>query len=449
MTLEGRLFSLPGGDVRGVVGAEWRRASLDIAYDNTRIRLIAPNSPIGSAGIRNSFALKGERTIQAVFTELFFPLLSKQNSIIGVRDLNVTVSSRHESSEGFSSGGPETESHYSSDVWSAGVVYRPIQPIALRFNKSTSYRVPDIAQSLFPPLLSPSFIIDVRSFPALFYDIDKISGGNPEIQPEESTSRTWGIQITPIEKLRFSVNWHETNFFNRIASLNPFAFFVSQTTMDYYGFQYTFGEDGRITRHDARANNIARIDTRGIDYALAYAFPVGSNTLAVSLNVAETKNHLLDLNTFDSEPAEEWVDAIHHKRRYSATVSWRQPGITMSLHAYTRSNLYHSELAIPDLNVEDPELIVTQVAVHAPVTVNFRGTLDVSEFWPSAPRLLRGTFVSVGLNNIFESYTKEKSDPPHFENLEGLTPGVNDARGRMYYIEFRKQFQFNRRPKGV
>ncbi len=437
--VEGALFSLPGGDVRGVVGAEWRRSSVDVDYGNTFVRVITTASPVPSSALVDGFALKGTNTVQAGFAELFFPILSERNNLAGVRDLNVLMSGRHESKDGSSSAGMETENHFVSNVWSAGLVYRPIEAVALRFNKSTSYRAPDVAHSLFPPLARSTRLLDRRGGDRVRYIAQHTTGGNPELGPEESTSLTWGVQLTPLDGLRLSIDWHDTAFRNRISDeANAFFFFgISDSFFERYPFQFTTDEEGMITEVDTRFVNIFKTATRGIDYQLTYEFAVGANTLEISANVATTDHYIEDVNPFDATPEADLVGRFLPARIYLAGLSWNRPGLNLSFNARTKSSLRYEKRE----NLSLTDTVVTVQVERKPATVvDFRGKFDIAELWPTAPNLLKGTVVAVGLNNVFRSYSERILTPEAISGDTGLPRGENDARGQMYYLEISKEF---------
>ena len=443
MMVEGELFSLPGGKARAAAGMEWRKTAVDVDYGTTFVRVITAAAPTENNAILEGFALKGTRTLRAGFAELFFPILGPNNSLPGVRDLNVVLSGRHETADGSSSAGIETNSRYLSNVWSAGLVYRPVQSVTLRVNKSTSYRAPDVAYALFPPLLSPTRILDFRTGGFRRTNIVRTTGGNPSLKPEESTSLTWGVEIAPVsvDGLTLSVDSHKTFFRNRIARLNAFgSIFVTNRVFDRFGFQYTLDEEGRITGFDSRPTNIAWIDTQGMDYRLGYEFEVGGNKLGLSANLAITKNFVQDINTFDSEEALEHVGLYIPKRIYRVAVFWRRSGLHLALNARSKSNLNYESRQNISLEPGANLLETIQVRIEPATIVDFRGTFHISDSWRSAPRILKNVVLAFGLNNIFGSFDKTVLDPEPFDGLQGIPRGMNDARGRMYYLEISKEF---------
>ena len=438
------MFSLPAGKARAVAGMEWRRVSVDVDYGNTFVRVITAVAPYARGAITEGFALKGTRTVRAGFAEFLFPIFSKNNSLPGIRDLNIMLSGRHESAAGSSSAGIETNSRYQSNVWSAGLTYRPIQAVKLRVNRSTSYRAPDVAHALFPPLVSRRRALDFRTNGFRVADLQETSGGNPTLQPEESISVTGGIEIAPVSLLQgltLSVDYHDTQYQNRIAQLNIFGnFIISDGTMDRFGYQYTLDEEGRITAFDSRADNIWRIDTQGLDYRLGYQRAIGESTLRLSASLAITNNYLEDINTYDQEGAREHVGLYVSKRRYRAGVSWVGSGWSLTLNARSRSGLAYERGQPLMLAAEGSVSEDIQVTTKPAVVVDFRGTFEISEAWSAAPGFMRNVSLAFGLNNIFRSYDKVVLDPEPFAGLRGRPRGTNNVRGQLYYLEITRDF---------
>lgn len=445
LLFRGALFSLPAGPVQAAVGAEWRKTSTDThhgANAANRFRVIDGfTSPVLAGDVLAGYTLKGTRLSRAGFAEFFVPLVSKANALPGVSDLGITLGGRHERYDGSSNAGAESASHYQSNVWSAGLVYRPIEAVKVRVGKSTSYRAPDVANSLFPPLVSPGFLIDIRTnAPSLFAFPEFVAGGNPELEPEESASVTAGVEAVPVPGLTLSVDYHDTLYQNRLARLNFGGILVlTDLQIHRFGFQYTLDADGSVLRYDSRITNIALVETKGWDYGLAWEFEWGGSVLGLSANMAETKSFIQDLNTYDSEEAEEFVGSVIPRRQYTAGAFIRRGGWYLALKARSGSSLRYEllqqvrkELATDTQNV--------RVKAVPPTVVDFRGTLDMNEAWSSAPGFLRDVQLAFGLNNVFRSVAKTVMDPEPDGGGTGIPRGMNDARGQLYYLEVSKEF---------
>lgn len=444
LVVRGPLFRLPGGVVRLAAGGEWRKTSTNVDHGLTFVRVIDSSSPVSVDGLTNGFTLKGTKLLRAAFAEIFVPLASQDNGLPGMRNLGLALSGRHESADGRSSAGEETESRYLSNVWSTGLVYKPVETVKLRFNKSTSYRAPDVAQSLFPPqLLSGVPLIDVRGGGFSVAFIDNISGGNPALHPEESTSITGGIEIRPgfANGLVLRVDFHETAFRNRIASLNLLGTIIlTDQAFAEFGFQYMLDEAGNVVAFDSRATNIARVDIEGYDYRLDYEFAVGENTFGLAANVSVTRKFLQDINTYDATAAEDLVGGQISGRRYYGRVFWRRGGWNLNLDARSRSGLRYMTIQEIVQEGEPTRYIESTIRTDPATIVDFRGSIDISEVWSRAPLPLQNMRLTFGLNNVFKSFDKHVLDPAPPGGLRGIPRATIDYRGQLYYLEISKEF---------
>ena len=439
------LMRLPAGPIRWVFGAEWRRRSIAVDYTTSASRVVSAGSPLGLEVGTRPIAEKGTQTLRAGFAEVFVPIFGRVNAAPGFRDLNITLSGRHESSDGSGTASPELRSHYSSNVWSAGLVYRPLEAVTLRFNKSTGFRAPDVANSLLAPVETAAFVFDFRggAFSFIPTSIVKLSGGNPDLRPEQSTSLTSGIEIRPpfLPGLALRANYYDTDFRDRIAVLNPSgAFFLSDLEFSLYGFQYTLDEDGNLVAFDSRTTNIAHLSTRGWDYGADWRFALGGHSFGFSASVAVTDEHLEDINTYDTQAPRELVGLLVPANSYSASLFWERWGWRLTVTAHTRSGVRYSFPSETSLDSPPVETITVMAKTEPALVANFRGSVNISEFWNSAPTLFENLQLSFGINNIGKAYDKVALNPQIYREHPGKVRNGVDARGQLYYLEFSKEF---------
>ncbi len=441
---------LPGGAVRSVFGAEWRRNSLDMSYGNTQwaAAVISRNSPIGFAlGDDSPSAEKARRRLRAAFAELFVPLFSEANAAAGLRDLNITLSGRHESTAGSSSASADLGSRYSSNVWSAGIVWRPAEAVAVRFNKSTGFRAPDISSALLSARATSEKIRDSRGCTGFFcgvsVPITRIVGGAPGLRPEESTSISSGIEVRPpfVPGLALRASYYDTLYRDRIAVQCTIpAFSLSNMSLSgSCGYTFTLDADGNVVSQDLRATNIQLLDTSGWDYALEWRFDAGGHALGFSASMTEVKEYIEDINIFDGMPAVDRVGTLHPANRFSGSLFWERWGWRVSLTAYTSSGVRYSDF-YRDASEFPAEQIDFMAKTDPALVANLRGSVDIGEFWAAAPPLLESTRLSFGINNVGKAYDKVKLDPPIDQGHTGAIRNSFDARGQLYYLEVSKEF---------
>ena len=49
----------------------------------------------------------------------------------------------------------------------------------------------------------------------------RCQSGNRLLTPETADTQSWGITIEPIDNLRIDLDWSQTNFQDRIVSIDP------------------------------------------------------------------------------------------------------------------------------------------------------------------------------------------------------------------------------------
>lgn len=120
--LDGPLFRLPYGMVQGVFGVEHRRAKINDQPD--------PNSVSNNLnGFTSSVITTGKDNVSEVFAEVEVPLLA---SLPLVEELTLNASYRL----------TDYDSYGADSTWKLGLVYRPLNWVALRSTAGTSYRAP-------------------------------------------------------------------------------------------------------------------------------------------------------------------------------------------------------------------------------------------------------------------------------------------------------------------
>ncbi len=121
-TVDGPLFSLPHGDVRGAFGAEWRRAKID---DTPSIHSINGNL----YNLTSSTPTRGSDSVREVFGEVEIPVLS---GVFMAEELTMNASARW----------TDYKSYGSDYTYKLGGLWTPINWLSLRASYGTSYRAP-------------------------------------------------------------------------------------------------------------------------------------------------------------------------------------------------------------------------------------------------------------------------------------------------------------------
>ena len=279
-------FSLPGGPVRFVIGAEDRyetasqRADPLSAGDNTFFNAFAPFDP-------------PTLNVKEVFGELEFPIL---RDMPFAQELTVTGAARY--------------SDYNTNAnttfaWNANAVWAPVRDIRFRGNYSKSVRVPTQSDLFSPATENFAFVSDpcdihfinsgtsnrpincealgipaggFENLPAHQASTGFISQGNEDLVEETGKSWTFGFVATPrwVPGLSISVDYYRITVKNLISFLsaqaivnacfdlpqpNQFCDFVFPRNPDF-----TFANPAFLSQ----GVNFAKLRADGIDGEIAY-----------------------------------------------------------------------------------------------------------------------------------------------------------------------------------
>lgn len=227
--IDGRLLTLPGGDVRVAVGYEFLR-------DNFTQRFTS-GAPIGALGTM-PYTGYG-RSIHSVFGELQIPVVGDGNAMTGIRSLVLSASGRYD--------------HY-SDVGGTfnpklGMTYKPFDGLALRGNWGTSFNAPSPLDQLgslrnsigafpFLPFIRPEDNGKIGFFGG--YTIG-LQGSNPGLKPQTADTWSIGADLDPpsIPGLHASVSYYHVKFKDLLGTPTPdagiFANFPANATTGLNG----------------------------------------------------------------------------------------------------------------------------------------------------------------------------------------------------------------------
>lgn len=287
---EGKLFELPGGDVRLALGYEYMRDFYQQRYQSD-IR-------IGTLG---SFAFSNyKRTVHSGFGEIRVPVLSDGD---GGSMLTVSASARYDDYSDF------------GDTFNPkiGATFQPVYWLTVRGNWGTSFTAPTPLDQLgslrntisafpFVPFTRPGETPPGGSFTLA------LQGSAPNLQPQEADTWSIGADIQPIDDLRASVNYYSVDFTDIIATPQvdsniianypnniitaPAGFTAAQ--LQAYGLLAPGGtsvvqgliDSGTLVYEfvDFRVANYGQLKVTGIDFNLNYQRQVGFGSIDASVS---------------------------------------------------------------------------------------------------------------------------------------------------------------------
>lgn len=203
---EGPLFALPGGDARLALGGGWRRNSLDLT---------------------GGLLTNGTQSIYNAYGEVGFPLISPDQSVPFVNRLVLNGAMRYEHYDTF--GGTVTPK--------VGLVWAPVRGFDIRATWGRSFKAPTLRQQNDPPrvtLYPANFVGGPAAGAPANATVLYLSGGNPNLTPEEAETLAVGFVARPdfLSGLRVELNWFRVNYTDRV--VEPISVFGQGLTDPAY-----------------------------------------------------------------------------------------------------------------------------------------------------------------------------------------------------------------------
>lgn len=298
-------------EVKAAVGFDLRREEYEFNGPSDWSRGNA--FVFGAPGDAANYMSPKTRDVSAVFTEVNLPVTDR---------LEVNLAVRHDHYDGF---GGTTNPKYSFK-------WQPVDWLAVRGAYSTGFKVPDFAKlfrgitetqytglDLADPAICPNgrYNPDV---PACSVQIrpDIITGGNPNLRPEEAKQRSLGVVFAANADFNLSLDWWEIERINTIRS----GFNLTTMTANYplYAANFIRDSTGNIVQIDQRYINTGGTLTRGIelDANLRGQLAGGDWNIHLNGNYLDT----FKTKTFDSLPYSDNLVG-EYERYFNLPIRWK------------------------------------------------------------------------------------------------------------------------------
>jgi outer membrane receptor protein involved in Fe transport len=463
----GELYDLPGGPTTLGLGAEYRS---DGYVDNKDL-----NSQSGNVlGAGPSPNQSGKDYDRAAYGELTIPVLGGHWSWPGARLLEIVLAERYDN---YSSFGGAWKPKFS--LW-----YKPFEDLTFRGSYSEGFRAPSLQELFTAQVTAFTFVTDPtppRGFPARS-EVETISGGNPNLQPETSYAYYAGLVWTPghtdpehswwgwADGLTIYGDWTEILKRNVISQVSP-QFVVNNPQL--FPGNVIRGATGQIVTVLSPFENLGAVRVDSFSFGGSYSskeYQWGKLDLAVDAtyfyHVSEQSvpnGQVLNFTDTFAIPDFKLTGSIFYSKHLAGGDRF-QTGLTL--------NFIDSEHDINDFNTLGLTLqeFVAQFGLPEVHTVGNWTTLDwqisyefgqSEEISPETPkqgydnegkkvvgiepvkapsakagwrRYLGGTKVTFGINNIFDT------NPPFADTLQGYDTQVANPIGRFFYVQLERRF---------
>ncbi len=431
--VSGPVFELPHGFVNLVLGAEYRKETIEMVPDAAQL---AGN--ILLAGVTPAIP-SSSLDVTEVFTEFNAPLSD---------NLEITGSYR--------------KSDYSTvgnvEAWGVGLDFQPFESLKVRASRSASVRAPSVYNLFNPGTVGFTFITDPCNKPGEGDNPEvrtancKLavgenwqdslstasravrSGGNPDLKPETSNTSSLGIVVSPdvVENLNISVDWWKIDIEDEISSVSVEK--ILSTCYDTPGIEgsacsaITRREDGAITEIKGGAINLGYTLLEGIDYEIEYALSMqsisddfsGNVTLSLLVNQWLNREEVSDPNDYDGT-------YYNYKGNYFYPDFVANLGLTYEHDNWgvtLRTSL--RDKAVQDANFDHQKANYDEVYPNGNGVVSYIKRFDLYSHW----NISDTTRLTFGIRNL----TDEK--PPRKTSLFGGNYGISDAIGRSFNFGF-------------
>ncbi|MBX5463605.1 MAG: TonB-dependent receptor [Steroidobacteraceae bacterium] len=362
VVLQGQPFSTWAGPVAVATGAAYRQDSLDqtAGPDDLEAMTVPPDESQGYDGLPDAYEnarifergnptpVAGKYDVWEVFGEAIVPLATDTRF---ARSLNLNAAVRHANYEG--SGGIW--------AWKAGLDWQPLTDLRLRGTVSRDIRAGTLSER-FDISRGGSSVIDPLSGSDESYAMTALTGGNPNIKPEEADTVTVGAIYQPswLDGFAVSVDWYDIDISGAIATIgvqnivdNCFAGVESNCALIIRN-----PETGLITEVINTFQNIDGARTRGVDVEATYATPVSFFGRNERLTVRAFAGFVHELSTTQAGAAP--IDRAGQTGLGGGAPDWQGmltatyrigPVSTSVTHRYISSGTYDARWDEDDINI--------------------------------------------------------------------------------------------------
>ncbi len=281
------LLELPAGYLGFATGLEYRKEEGSSSRSDV--------TESGDSGGSFAAPTNGSYNVAEVFVEFNVPLLSGHEF---AEELSLDIAARYSDYSTF--GGEGT--------YRFGVSYAPVDGIRFRSVSSTAYRAPNIMDLYGGTSDDYKAVSDPCSDYANKTDATLIAncqaagvpsnylqdsaqlrlskGGNEELQPETANTITFGVAITAIENLSFTIDYYNVEIDDAIGF--PVAADVISNCYNTPGLantecsRITRNDQGKITSFNLLNENLDKVKSEGIDITLSYTLELGAGDLNIN-----------------------------------------------------------------------------------------------------------------------------------------------------------------------
>lgn len=440
----GPIFALPGGDLTVSGSLEHRREAFGA----------------GTLPLNATLALSYPDTFQSTssaYLEAKVPIFSRTNTIPGVEELEFQVAGRHDRyrvngvTSGFLAGSNPLPTRAANRIESTdptiGLRYRPMSDLALRASYGTGFLPPNVSQLVTGAATQASggSLVDPKRGNTAVGSFQFLSGGNPNLRPENSKSISAGFILSPraFEGFRLSVDYTRIEKTDNISTLTVQQVIDNEDALPgrvtrgpiTSGDPFTVGP---VTFVNVTSVNVARAEVEAVDFMLSYFHDTG-RIGTFDFFIGATRQMHYKTQVVATVPLLENVGISSNnplKLKANAGLTWARDGWTFSWNArYFDSYLVSSSVTVI-LNQGDNGRVPSQIYHDFVLGYRFdpAGTSRSTQS-PRLNRVLAGTEIQVGIKNAFNHVP-----PFDASNASFFYSAFGDPRLASYFVSVKRAF---------
>lgn len=419
----GSIGQLPGGDLQVAFGADLRSEAFEFNGDP---RAAESRPAVFNAPFDDANALpEATRDVKAVFTEIHLPFFER---------FEATLAGRYDHYSGF--GG--TANPKVSFKW------QPLDALAIRGAYSTGFKVPEFSKlfsgmtesqnnalDLADPATCPGGVVDETVAGCEQIDPDILTGGNPDLAPEESRQKSLGFVLAPVDWFNMSMDWWQIERINTIRTGPDLD--ILREYYDLYSDNWIRDASGTVVLVDRRFVNSGGTLMSGVEVDLNFRGELAGGNWNVNLNGSYLDNYqdkLLEFMPYSDNKVGEYI------RYWSLPLRWKH---TLGF-AWSRGDWSHSLTQLYRHGYKDEEPTSVSSGHYIPSQWNPDVDRYITYNYSTTYSGFEGLRLTFGVKNLLDEdppFTAHKND---WASGAGWEPRIADPRGRAYTLMVQYDF---------
>ena len=413
-------LELPGGEIQLATGIDLRREEFRFGAGEGPDRRPVFNAPFDDTNVLENVT----RDIKAVYAEAYIPLLDS---------LDIVLAGRYDRYDGF---GSTTNPKVSFK-------YQPVDWLLFRGAYSTGFKVPSFNQlfngvseqpytgfDLADPETCPSAVADPAVPGCEAIQPTQLFGGKEDLEPEESTQKSFGVVFAPNDRFNLSLDWWEIE---REKTIQAAQLEVLTEFYDAFRDNWIRDANGELVAIDRRYINSGGSLMRGVEVDANLTGELAGGRWHVGLNGSYI--HTFRTKALETLP---YTDNLvgEYVRYYNLPIKWKH---TLSFN-YERGDWLHTLSQIYRGGYDDEEPVSVANGTYVPTDwdpeVDRYVTYNYNLTWSGIENLK----LALGVKNLLDE------DPPFTAHQNDFAAGagwearVGDPRGRAY--TFMMEYKF-------